>query len=40
VGFLFEPRHEKSRPLQSQVEIIDTDEQKEAVARLGMISAH
>ena len=38
--FLFQPSHERSRPLQSQIEILDTNEQQEAVARLSVIRAH
>ena len=37
VGLLFEPRDESACPGQGQVEIIDTEKQEEAVARLRMI---
>ena len=39
MGLLFEPRYERPRPWQGHVEIIDTKEQEEAVARLGVIGA-
>jgi hypothetical protein len=40
MGLLFELCHEGPCPLQGHVEIIDTKEQEQAVAGLGMIGAH
>jgi hypothetical protein len=40
MGLLFEPGHESPCPWQGHVEIIDTKEQEEAVARPGEIGAH
>src|ERR1017187_709480 len=40
VGLLLEPSDESARPWQRQVEIIDTEEQEEAVARLFVIGTH
>jgi hypothetical protein len=40
VWFLFEPTDERACPLKRQVEIIDTEEQQEAVAGYPVIGAH
>ena len=40
VWFLFEPSDERACPLKRQVEIIDTEEQQEAVAGCPVIWAH
>jgi hypothetical protein len=40
VGFLLEPSDEGACPWQRQVEIIDTEKQEEAVARLCVIGTH
>src|SRR5437773_11923656 len=40
VWLLFEPSDERARPLKRQVEIIDTEEQQEAVAGCPAIRAH
>src|SRR5580698_3463215 len=40
VGFLFEPSDEGARPWQSQVEIVYTEKQEEAVARRSTIGAY
>jgi hypothetical protein len=40
VCFLFEPADERACPLKCQVEIIDTEEQQEAVAGCPVIRAH
>ena len=40
VRLLFEPRDESACPLQRQVEIIDTEEQQEPVARCRVIGAY
>jgi len=40
VGLLLEPSDEGARPWQRQVEIIDTEKQEKAVARLCVIGAH
>jgi hypothetical protein len=40
VWFLFEPSNERACPLKRQVEIIDTEEQQEAVAGCPAIWAH
>ena len=40
VWFLFEPTDERACPLKRQVEIIDTEEQQEAVAGCPVIGAH
>ena len=40
VRLLFEPSDERACPLKRQVEIIDTEEQQEAVAGCPVIGAH
>jgi hypothetical protein len=40
VWFLFEPTDERACPLKRQVEIIDTEEQQEAVAGCPVIGTH
>jgi hypothetical protein len=40
VGILFEPSNESACPWQCHVEIINTEKQEEAVARLRVIGAH
>jgi hypothetical protein len=40
VGLYFEPSAESACSLQRHVEIIDTEEQEEAVARLPVIGTH
>jgi len=40
VGFVLEPSDERACPWQRHVEIIDTEKQEEAVARLRVIGAH
>ncbi len=40
VWLLFEPSDERACPLERQVEIIDTEEQQEAVAGYCVIGAH
>src|SRR5262249_52499556 len=39
MGLLFQPDAETSRPCPSSVEVIDTEKQEEAVARLGVLGA-
>src|SRR5262249_57768455 len=38
--FLFEPRHESACPFQGHVEIVDAEEQEEAVTWCGLIGTH
>jgi hypothetical protein len=33
----FQPAYERARPWQSYVKVVDTEEQEEAVARLGVV---
>ena len=40
VRFLFEPADERACPLKCQVEIIDAEEQQEAIAGFPVIGAH
>ena len=40
VWVFFEPRDERACPLKRQIEVIDTEEQKEAVAGCYTIGAH
>jgi hypothetical protein len=40
MGLLFKPTDESACPWQSQVEVIDTKKQEEAVAGLRVIGAH
>ena len=40
MGLLLEPSDESACPWQGHVEIIDTEEQEETVARLRVIGAH
>ena len=40
MGLLFEQADESARPLQGQVEIVDAEEQEEAVARRRLVRAH
>lgn len=35
--FFFQPADERARPCQSYVEVVDSEEQEEAVARLGVV---
>jgi len=39
MGLLFQPVDERARPWQSFVEVINAEEQEEAIARLGEIGA-
>src|SRR5438105_11836316 len=40
VRLLFEPGDERAGPLQCHIEIVDTEEQEEAVARCRVVPAH